>query len=74
LSDSKDFDFPHAIEQVTSRPARFLNLNGRGVIEEGYIADLAIVGRDDFGVRDVILGGKLYGDKKLPGAILMHRK
>jgi len=50
--------FPQAIKKITSVPAKFIGARNRGVVKEGRIADLVILGKDDYKVKEVILGGK----------------
>lgn len=73
-SKRPDFSLPETISSITCRPARFLNLHKRGVIEEGNVADLVIIGKNDYQVRDVIVGGALYRDGEMRGKILAHSK
>ncbi|MCL5016419.1 MAG: amidohydrolase family protein [Patescibacteria group bacterium] len=58
-SDSKNL--PGAVKQVTSAPARFLNLKNRGVIKEGYAADLTLIDKDNFKTIASIAGGITKG-------------
>lgn len=48
-----------AIKKITYDPARCFGIKGRGVIEEGRVADMALLDKDDWKVREVILGGRL---------------
>ncbi len=56
-----------AVKKITSLPAKYFDLEGRGVVKEGKIADLAVVNKDDFKVKETIVGGKRNGE------ILRHR-
>ena len=44
-----------AVYKITGLPAKFMKLNGRGIIREGYLADLVIF--KDSQIREVILNG-----------------
>ncbi len=54
----KLMELPQAIKRITSFPADFLNIKDRGVIKEGFIADLTILDKNDYRVKEVILGGR----------------
>ncbi|MCL4405199.1 MAG: amidohydrolase family protein [Patescibacteria group bacterium] len=56
-----------AVKKITSLPAKYFDLNDRGAIKEGKIADLALVGKDDLKVKEVVVGGERRG------AILRHQ-
>jgi dihydroorotase len=43
LVDKKILSFSEAISKMTSNPAKIFNLNGRGSLEEGSIADITII-------------------------------
>ena len=65
-----------AIAKLTSGPAKFINPRGslkRGVIKEGMTADLVLLGKNDYGVKKVILGGKLADEEELVGQVLRRR-
>lgn len=55
---NKFFPMETAIKKITSVPARFFDLKDRGVVKEGKIADLVIVNKIDYQVKETILGGK----------------
>ena len=57
-----------AIQKVTSRPAKYFGIADRGVIKEGKIADLVILGQSDYKVRETIVAGKTGR-----GEILVHK-
>jgi N-acyl-D-aspartate/D-glutamate deacylase len=50
-----------AVKKITSLPAKYFDLDDRGVIKEGKVADLVVVTKDDFKVRETIVGGKRNG-------------
>jgi N-acyl-D-aspartate/D-glutamate deacylase len=54
---TKKMPIEDAVKKITSVPARIFNLEHRGVIKEGNIADLVIL-RDNR-VKDVIVSGKV---------------
>ncbi len=56
-----------AVKKITSLPAGYFDLKGRGAVKEGNIADLVVINRDDFKVRETIVGGKRNG------AVLRHK-
>ena len=64
---------PKAIEKITSRPAEFLGLKNRGVIKDGNIADLVSLGKNDYEVKDVVIGGKIFGQEQTKGEMLRHK-
>ena len=47
-----------AIKRITSFPADFLGIKNRGIIKEGLIADLTILDKKDYSIKDVILAGR----------------
>lgn len=49
--ERKIFSLPDAIKKMTSMPAARVNLNDRGIVAPGKIADLAVFDRE--GVRDI---------------------
>src|SRR3989344_126656 len=57
-----------AIQKVTSRPAKYFGIADRGVIKEGKIADLVILGQSDYKVSETIVAGKTGR-----GEILVHK-
>ncbi len=65
---------PHAIRKITSRPAQYFGITKRGMIKEGNIADLVILDKNDHKIKQVIIGGKIIGDKPTSGEILRHKK
>ncbi|OGY59619.1 MAG: hypothetical protein A3B23_00670 [Candidatus Colwellbacteria bacterium RIFCSPLOWO2_01_FULL_48_10] len=60
---------PQAIKKITFSPAAYFGLKDRGTVKEGKIADLVILGKDDYRVRKTIVGGQ-YGR----GEALRHAK
>ena len=63
-----------AIKRITSDPASYFDIKYRGVIKEKNIADLVIIGKSDYEVRQTILGGKVVGEETTKGEVLRHRK
>jgi N-acyl-D-aspartate/D-glutamate deacylase len=61
-----------AIKKVTSVPADLFGINNRGVIDEGMIADLVVLSKDNYEVKNVILGGKVFGEEALKGEVLNY--
>ena len=63
-----------AIKKITYDPARFLGVKDRGVVKEGWIADLVLLNKDNYGIKEVILGGKSLslGKEPVRGEILRH--
>ena len=59
---------PQAIKKITSEPANYFGISDRGEIKEGKVADLAILGREDYRVTSVIVGGKTAA----AGQVLKH--
>jgi N-acyl-D-aspartate/D-glutamate deacylase len=49
---------PNAIKKITSFPADYTGLKKRGIIKEGNIADITILDKNDYKIRDVILAGR----------------
>lgn len=72
----KDGQMPieQAIKKITLDPASYFGVKYRGVIKEKNIADLAIIGKSDYQVRQTILGGKVVGEETTKGEVLRHRK
>ena len=65
-----------AIQKITLEPAKKLNLQGRGLVKEGYFADL--VGFKDQEVKFTVVNGSLAMKDGVfqgwfPGRILKHR-
>ncbi len=55
---NKLFPIETAVKKITSVPASFLDLKGRGVVKEGKVADLVLLGKTDYQVKETVLGGK----------------
>ena len=62
-----------AIKRITSKPAKFFNIENRGVIKEGNIADLVVLGKTDYEVKHVVVGGRVFGKEKTRGDMLVHK-
>ena len=45
-----------AVYKITGLPAKFMKLKGRGIIREGYLADLVVFKNSQ--IREVILNGQ----------------
>jgi N-acyl-D-aspartate/D-glutamate deacylase len=68
--------FEEAVRKITIEPARKLGLVGRGIVKEGYIADLTGIKEGE--VKFTIVNGILaYKESEFrgwfPGRILRHR-
>ncbi|MEX2054380.1 MAG: amidohydrolase family protein [Candidatus Colwellbacteria bacterium] len=63
-----------AVHKVSAAPAKYFDIPYRGIIEEGRPADLVILGKDDYGVRTVMVGGEIYGEEKLGGEVVKRIK
>jgi N-acyl-D-aspartate/D-glutamate deacylase len=68
-----------AVEKITKRPAELFGIPERGVMKEGYIADLVVFGPGDpaMDIRHVIIGGRVAWGEGLPsgergGKIFTH--
>lgn len=62
-----------AVEKITHRPAKLFGIKNRGVIQEGYVADLVILGKNDYRPKQVIIGGRIFGEESTKGEILEHK-
>lgn len=58
---SHSLPIEEAVKQITSAPARFLNIKNRGAVKEGYAADLAIIDKDNFRTTYSVVGGLTGG-------------
>ncbi len=56
LHHEMEMDLTHAFSFVTSKPAKIANLNDRGVLKVGYLADIIVV--DDQDVPKVVMALK----------------
>lgn len=63
-----------AVRKVTSVPAEFFGIPDRGVIEEGRVADLVLLSKSSYEVKEVILAGKLFGEERLSGEVIRRRR
>jgi N-acyl-D-amino-acid deacylase len=59
-----------AIKKITSVPAQFFGLDTRGVVKEGKVADLVILDKNDYKIKEVILAGRSTDAK---GRVLRHK-
>ena len=57
-----------AIQKITSAPAKYFGIADRGVIKEGKVADLVIMGQSDRKIRETIVAGCTGR-----GEILVHK-
>jgi len=62
-----------AVRRITSKPAEFYGVKKRGVIKEGMVADLVVLGKTDYEVKHVVVGGRVFDDGKTKGEILRHK-
>jgi N-acyl-D-amino-acid deacylase len=63
-----------AVKKITSIPAKVFGIKDRGVLEEGLIADMVLISKDDYRVKEVILGGRVLGEDDLHGSIIKYRR
>lgn len=61
-----------AVKKITYDPAAYFNIKKRGAVKEKNVADLVIVGKNDYKVKQTILGGKVVGEEETKGEILRH--
>ncbi len=59
--ESHSLPIEDAVKSVSSAPAKFLNIKNRGVVKEGYAADLVIIDKDNFKTTYSIVGGLIGG-------------
>lgn len=59
-----------AIKKITSVPAHFFGMENRGVVKEGKVADLVILDKNDYKIKEVILAGRSADAK---GRVLRHK-
>lgn len=69
----ESLSLPEAIRRITSKPAEFYGIRNRGVIKERMVADLVVLGKTDYEVKHVVIGGRIFGDGKTKGEILRHK-
>lgn len=63
-----------AVAKVTLAPAKYFKIPGRGLIEEGVPADLVLLDKEDYEVKEVILRGRVLGEKRLEGEVLRRSR
>ena len=66
-------ELPEAVARITSKPAQLFNIKKRGVIKEGNAADLVVLGKSDYQVKHVVVGGRVFGREPTKGEILRHK-
>ncbi len=54
-----------AIQKITSAPAQYFNIPNRGMIKEGKIADMVLLCKEDYSVKETIVGGETKAGKPL---------
>ncbi len=64
----------NTIANITSKPAKLLRIQKRGVINEGGVADLVILNKADLDIKYVLIGGVVVNKKEHMGAILKHKQ
>lgn len=69
---SKALKLEKAIEYLTSKPAGIFGIPKRGIIKEGNAADLVIISKNDYSIKDVIIGGNVVGEETHRGKVLKH--
>lgn len=57
VMDRKIMTLEKAIQKITSSPAKYFGIANRGVIKEGKVADLVILGHSDYKIREIIVAG-----------------
>ncbi|MBI2010737.1 MAG: hypothetical protein HYS89_00660 [Candidatus Colwellbacteria bacterium] len=73
---SKLMTIESAVAKLTTEAIKFISPKrslGRGVIKEGMAADLALVGKNNYSIKKVILGGELVDEVTANGQILRRR-
>jgi len=53
---TEEISLENAVRKITFLPAKLLGLRDRGLIKEGYVADMVVF--NDYRVKDVIVSGK----------------
>jgi len=59
-----------AVSRVSSNVAEFFRVADKGFVEEGRAADLVLLGKNDYSIREVLLGGKPLSENQLEGHTL----
>jgi N-acyl-D-amino-acid deacylase len=62
VKDLKAISLPHAVRSMTSLPARIIGLPDRGVLREGYMADLVIFDLERIRDRATVLEPDRYSE------------
>ncbi|MEX2033313.1 MAG: amidohydrolase family protein [Candidatus Colwellbacteria bacterium] len=63
-----------AVKKITSDAFSYFGIKRRGMVKEKNIADLVIIGKSDYKIRNAILGGKVVGEEETRGEVLRHKK
>ena len=63
-----------AVAKVTSVPAKYFKIPGKGLIEEGASADLVLLDKQDYEVKEVILKGRVLGEGRFEGEVLRRSR
>ncbi|MDP3953629.1 MAG: amidohydrolase family protein [bacterium] len=63
-----------AVFKISGAPAKFFGIPYRGIIEEGRPADLVILGKDDYGIRETVVNGEVYGQQRLEGKVVKRTR
>ena len=71
---SEKMPIERAIKKITSDAASCFDIKRRGRIKERSIADLVIIGKNDYEIKQTILGGKVVGEERARGEILRHKR
>ena len=62
VNEKKLVDLPEAVRRCTSMPAEFFGIEKRGLIKEGYYADLLVMDADNFRTQAVFRDPERYPD------------
>src|SRR3989344_2597725 len=62
-----------AISRITYKPAELFGIKDRGLIKEGYVADLVVLSKNDYSPKHVVVGGKVFEEEAIKGEALRHK-